>query len=86
MPAMRDDVTPPPSQVNEFEMELNEMVVERRNAPSIVMWIIFNEGWGQSNTNRMTRTVHGLDASRLVDSASGWHDLMVGDVIDQHIY
>jgi len=86
MPAMRDDLTPTASQVNQFETELRQMVREHRNAPSVVMWVIFNEGWGQSNTNRMTQAVRSEDASRLIDSASGWADLLTGDIIDTHHY
>ncbi len=86
MPAMRDDIAPTTNQVNQFETELREMVREHRNSPAVVMWVIFNEGWGQSNTNRMTKAVRSEDASRLIDSASGWTDLLTGDIIDTHHY
>lgn len=42
--------------------------------PSIVMWCIFNEGWGQFDSVEMTRHVRSLDDTRLIDSVSGWHD------------
>ena len=50
------------------------------------MWVVFNEGWGQFDTLRLTRYVEELDPSRLVDGASGWNDMHVGDVHDIHVY
>lgn len=70
----------------QFEVELQRMVEGRRNHPSIVMWVLFNEGWGQYDTERLTSWLKSLDNSRLVDNASGWTDKRVGDVIDIHSY
>ncbi len=70
----------------QFEIELRAMIQGRWNHPSIVMWILFNEGWGQYDTERLTKWVKTLDPSRLVSNASGWTDQKVGDVIDQHSY
>jgi hypothetical protein len=50
------------------------------------MWVVFNEGWGQYDTERLTRQVKEWDPSRLVNNASGWTDRSVGDVIDVHSY
>ena len=69
-----------------FERELRELVRDRGHHPSIVMWVPFNEGWGQHETERITALVEQLDPSRLVDDASGWTDAGVGDVIDIHAY
>jgi hypothetical protein len=70
----------------EFESELTRMVETHFNHPSIVMWVVFNEGWGQYDTPRLTRYVEELDPSRLVCGASGWNDMQVGDVHDIHVY
>jgi len=70
----------------EFEAELREMVNHLKNYPSIVMWIPFNEGWGQYDTRRITEMVEELDSTRLINSASGWVDLGTGDVYDIHRY
>ncbi|HEY6950962.1 MAG TPA: sugar-binding domain-containing protein [Bacteroidota bacterium] len=70
----------------QFESELNRLVQEHRNHPSIVMWVVFNEGWGQYDTERLTAWVKNLDPSRLVNNASGWTDARVGDVADIHSY
>jgi hypothetical protein len=72
--------------MREFEAELKEMIDERRNHPSIVMWVPFNEGWGQYDTPRIVQWIKSYDPSRLVDNASGWTDAAVGDVSDVHRY
>lgn len=69
-----------------FEAELQRMVLQLRNHPSIVTWVIFNESWGQFDSERMTRSLKDLDPSRLVDCASGWTDKHVGDLSDAHTY
>jgi hypothetical protein len=69
-----------------FEKELKAMVDAFHNHPSIVMWVVFNEGWGQYDTERLTQWVKEYDPSRLVNSASGWSDMGVGDVKDIHAY
>ena len=86
MPAMRDGHTPSEEDRVQFEVELKEMIDERSNSPAIVMWVLFNESWGQYDTTRLTSLIKSWDPSRLVDSASGWRDEGIGDVVDRHIY
>ncbi|HWD94346.1 MAG TPA: glycoside hydrolase family 2 TIM barrel-domain containing protein [Verrucomicrobiae bacterium] len=69
-----------------FEAELQRMVLQLRNHPSIITWVIFNESWGQFDSERLTRGLKELDPSRLVDCASGWTDKHVGDLSDAHSY
>lgn len=70
----------------QFETELREMMDYFHNFPSIVVWVPFNEGWGQYDTERVTQWVTAYDPSRIVDSPSGWSDRGVGDLVDIHIY
>jgi hypothetical protein len=70
----------------QFELELARIVQARQNHPCIVMWVLFNEGWGQYDTRRLVDQLRQLDPHRLIDAASGWHDLGVGDVADIHSY
>jgi hypothetical protein len=62
------------------------MVNHLHNDPSVVVWCIFNEGWGQHDTNRLLRWVHHMDPTRLVDGPSGWTDHGYGAMKDAHIY
>jgi hypothetical protein len=71
---------------NQFEFELKQLIDNFGNHPSIVMWIPFNEGWGQYDTPRIVDYVKTLDPSRLVINTSGWADRGVGDVFDIHSY
>ncbi len=70
----------------QFSVELRRMVDALRNHPSIVMWVPFNEGWGQHDTERTTTWLAAYDPTRLVNSATGWTDKGVGDVVDEHAY
>jgi hypothetical protein len=86
MPAMRNNHTPSEEDQAQFEIELKEMIDERSNSPAIIMWVLFNEGWGQYATTRLTGLIKSWDPSRLADNASGWRDEWTGDVIDRHNY
>lgn len=70
----------------QFRKELKRMIDTLFNHPSIIMWVAFNEGWGQFETEGITEWIKTYDAARLVDSASGWADRGVGDVHDIHSY
>ncbi|MCM8568300.1 beta-galactosidase [Gramella jeungdoensis] len=70
----------------QFETELMEMMDQFHSFPSIVVWVPFNEGWGQYDTKRVTKWVSAYDTSRLIDSPSGWTDRGVGDLVDVHLY
>lgn len=70
----------------QFELELKRMIESLENHPSIVMWVPYNEGWGQWDTERIVEMVRKLDPTRTVNNASGWTDRGVGDVHDIHSY
>lgn len=75
-----------PEARRQFEIELREVIKEFRSHPSIIVWIPFNEGWGQYGTRRITEMVREMDPSRLVVDASGWQHTGAGDLIDVHRY
>ncbi|SFL45831.1 Glycosyl hydrolases family 2, TIM barrel domain [Gracilibacillus orientalis] len=85
MPSMFD-TNPSPEDAAQFEHEFEEMIDEHYNSPSLFLWTVFNEGWGQYDTERITNWVEELDPTRLVSNASGWTDVGEGDVIDFHAY
>jgi beta-galactosidase/beta-glucuronidase len=70
----------------QFEFEYGEMVDELYNHPSVVIWVIFNEGWGQYDTERLVAWTKNQDPTRLVVGASGFVDKGVGDMHDVHGY
>lgn len=69
-----------------FETGLRRLVEQLHDHPSIVCWVLFNEGWGQFDTERLVARIKALDGSRLVDNASGWTDQKAGDLVDAHSY
>ncbi|MFC8567857.1 LamG-like jellyroll fold domain-containing protein [Streptomyces sp. NPDC057245] len=72
-----------------------EMMRQHHNSPSIIGWIVFNEGWGEWNreaTGRLAESVKAADPSRIVNAHSGVNccnskgDSGKGDIVDHHDY
>lgn len=70
----------------EFWDELEETIAFLYNHPCIVVWVPFNEGWGQFDANQAAARIRELDPSRLIDHASGWFDQGGGDIASLHYY
>ena len=76
----------------QYELELAEMIDELRSHPSIVVWVPFNEGWGQYDVERVTAETKERDPSRLVSGNSGSANCCVAieaessDLRDSHLY
>lgn len=70
----------------DFALELAQMVRHLRCHPSVIMWVAFNEGWGQFDAAGAAKAIRCLDPTRLIDAASGWFDQGVGDVRSRHRY
>ena len=68
-----------------FIREFKNLMDQLFNFPSIVQWVVFNEGWGQHDTPNMLGWVDFYDPSRL-HSVSGWMDYGGGDICDIHRY
>jgi hypothetical protein len=69
-----------------FRQEWQRIMVATRHHPCIVVWVPFNEGWGQFETGAVTRWTKEFDPTRLVNCASGGNDFPVGDIVDLHRY
>jgi len=80
------DIKRSPESAKEFETELQALIEGRGNHHCIVLWVPYNEGWGQWETAHVVDLIKKLDPTRLVDDASGWTDRGVGDVNDLHKY
>jgi hypothetical protein len=74
------------SEHRQFMRELREMMASLDHFPSIVMWVPFNEAWGQHRTVETGNWVRSYDSSRSVNVASGGNFWPVGDVVDAHAY
>ncbi|WP_246601743.1 glycoside hydrolase family 2 protein [Hymenobacter profundi] len=70
----------------QFELELHRMIDRLYNHPSIVTWVVHNEGWGEYDNQRLAAQTQKLDPSRLVNAVSGWNDRGAGDFFDIHTY
>ena len=70
----------------EFEKEALETVDLLKNVVSLAMWVPFNEGWGQFDSDRISERIAAADPTRTVDRTSGWHDQRSGDFVSKHIY
>ncbi len=70
----------------QFELELRRMMNRLHNHPSIVTWVVHNEGWGQYDNERLAAWVKGLDPSRVINAVSGWNHRGAGDFYDIHTY
>ena len=86
---MNKERTPESEEI--FKTEWKEIISEFRFFPSIVVWVPFNEAWGQFKTTEIVNLTKELDASRLINSASGGNFEMegtkiVGDIMDLHNY
>ncbi len=61
-------------------------VRQLKNHPCICCWTIFNEGWGQFDSDTVFDELKQLDNSRFIDSTSGWFRQTNSDVESLHIY
>lgn len=89
MPAMTAGVNPDAASRAEYEHELKQMIDQHISSPSIVMWVTFNEGWGQYDVGRIAAQAKSWDPTRLVNNMSGLNlgaDGGTGDIMDEHGY
>lgn len=69
-----------------FRSEWNEIMQDLYNFPSIVVWVPFNEAWGQFKTKEIVDWTMQKDPSRLINTASGGNFVDAGHIIDLHNY
>ncbi|WP_231943803.1 glycoside hydrolase family 2 protein [Aeoliella mucimassa] len=81
-----EDAQWPDSAHEQYMVELERMIDTLENHPSIVVWVPFNEAWGQHRTMEVGKWTVERDPSRLVNIASGGNFWPVGDVVDAHQY
>ncbi|QOV33892.1 glycoside hydrolase family 2 [Streptomyces ferrugineus] len=89
MPAMTAGVNPSAAARAQYEREMKQMIDEHVSSPSVVMWVTFNEGWGQYDIGRIAEQAKAWDPTRLVNGQSGLNlgdDGHAGDIMDEHGY
>ena len=69
-----------------FIKHVEDTIEQVYNFPSVVAYTIFNEGWGQFESDHMYDHVKSLDNTRLADSTSGWFAQNKNDFDSEHIY
>ena len=69
-----------------FLQWMAETVRRLRSHPCVMYWTIFNEGWGQFDSEAVYRRLRQLDGVRIIDSASGWFRGGETDVESRHVY
>ncbi|MBQ4381761.1 MAG: glycoside hydrolase family 2, partial [Oscillospiraceae bacterium] len=74
------------TQRRNFLAHMAGVVRHLKSQPSIVLWTIFNEGWGQFESDRAYDLLKAMDPTRFIDSTSGWFHQKKSDVDSLHLY
>lgn len=69
-----------------FIQHCKDTIAEVYNHPCVIMYTIFNEGWGQFESDYVYHELKLVDPDRLFDSASGWFAQKKSDFDSEHIY
>ena len=69
-----------------FLDSMESTVNQLKNHPCICYWTIFNEGWGQFDSDNVCDRFRKLDSTRFIDSTSGWFRRSNTDVDSRHVY
>lgn len=85
-PIAEKDWNAPKEIAAQWTFEINEMIDALRFFPSITTWVVFNEGWGQHDTENRANMVKQKDSSRIINGVSGWTERNVGQMYDVHNY
>ncbi|MCI5745472.1 MAG: glycoside hydrolase family 2 [Erysipelotrichaceae bacterium] len=69
-----------------YKKSLLETIKYLYNVPCIAIYTLFNEGWGQHDSDEYYKIVKDYDSTRLIDSTSGWFKANYSDFESLHIY
>ncbi|WP_434979320.1 glycoside hydrolase family 2 protein [Daejeonia sp. YH14] len=69
-----------------YRREWKDIIDALYSYPSIVVWVPFNEAWGQFKSVEIADWTKAYDPTRLVDPASGGNHYEAGDMLDIHHY
>ncbi len=71
---------------NFFKKHMVDTLNHLYNHPCIVCYTIFNEGWGQFESDAMYELAKSTDSTRLYDTTSGWFPHINSDFDSEHVY
>lgn len=69
-----------------FEWHMKDTIHDLYNHPCIIGYTIFNEGWGQFESDRMYDIAKSIDSTRFYDATSGWFAQKKSDLDSEHVY
>ena len=69
-----------------FEEHMVDTINHLYNHPCIIAYTLFNEGWGQFESDRLYDIAKSFDSTRLYDSTSGWFAQKKSDFDSEHVY
>ena len=69
-----------------FEEHCRGIIRHLHSHPSVILYTLFNEGWGQYDSDRIYREMKAQDPSRVYVTASGWFKEHESDLDSEHIY
>ena len=75
-----------PTTRRRFLEGMRATVNQLKNHPCICYWTIFNEAWGQFDSDNVYEQFRQLDDTRFIDSTSGWFRRKKTDVDSRHVY
>ena len=69
-----------------YYREWGEIIDNLKFFQCIIIWVPFNEAWGQFDTEAVVEFTHNRDPLRLINAASGGNHRMCGNILDLHNY
>ncbi|MCR4565416.1 MAG: hypothetical protein K5651_04920 [Bacteroidales bacterium] len=69
-----------------YYKEWGEVIDAFKGFQCIVLWVPFNEAWGQFDTEKAVEFTREKDPTRLVNESSGGNFHLCGDILDAHHY
>ena len=81
-----DDVKRSEESKNNYYHEWSEIIDNLKFFQCIIIWIPFNEAWGQFDTEKVVNFTQNKDPTRLINAASGGNHRICGNFLDLHHY
>jgi len=71
---------------NTYYKEWEEIIDHLKFFQCIIIWVPFNEAWGQFETEKTVEFTKEKDPLRLINAASGGNHRVCGNILDLHSY